>query len=144
MKNVVIRYTLFGRKIDRGIRFDYRQSYKKRTTENRTEKHTEERQQVPTFVRFPTVLALLDSPFFLLDELHCYMIDCLLTPTYDMRRLVWLLLSQRRMTGPKTILTKKRSYIGKYVMIAFLKPWPWEIDASNIFLYALNSSLSSF
>ena len=96
-------------------------SHKKKTTESRTEKHTEERQQVPAFVRFPTVLALLDSPFFLLDELHCYTIDCLLTPTHDMRRLVRLLLGQRRTTGPRTILTKKRSYVGKYVMIAFLK-----------------------
>lgn len=38
MKNVVIRYTLFGREIGRGIRFDYQQS-KKRSTENRAEKH---------------------------------------------------------------------------------------------------------
>jgi len=120
MKNVVIGYTLFGREIGRGIRFDYRQS-KKRPTGNRAEKHTEERQQVPAFVRFPTIFALLDSLFFLLDELHRYTIDRLLTLTHDMRRLVRLLLGQRRMTGPRTILTKKCSYIGKYEMIAFLK-----------------------
>jgi len=85
------------------------------------ERHTEKRQQVPAFVRFPTVLALLDPPFFFLDELNRYTIDHLVTPTNCMRRLVWLLLGQRRTAGPKTILTKKRSYIGKYVVIAFLK-----------------------
>jgi hypothetical protein len=91
MQNIVIRYTLFGREIGRGIRFDYQQS-KKRSTENRAEKHTEERQQVPAFVRFPTILALLDFLFLLLDELHRYAIDRLLTLTHDTRRLVRLLL----------------------------------------------------
>ena len=121
MKNVVIGYTLFGWEIGRGIGFDYRESTKS-PLRNTAERHTEERQQVPAFVHFPTVLALLDSPSFLLDELHRYATDRLSTPTHDMRRLVRLLLGQRRMTGPRTILTKRRSNIGKYVMIAFLKP----------------------
>jgi len=108
------------------------------------EKHTEERQQVPAFVRFPTALTLLDLPFFFSDELRRDTIDHLVTLTNGTRRLVRLLLGQRRTIGPRTMLTKKRSYIGKYVVIAFLNIRDWETATSNIFLYALNSSLCSF
>jgi hypothetical protein len=113
----------------------------------RKQKHTGERQQVPTFVRFPTALVLLDSLLCFLDELHRYAIDGLFslllrTTCVASSGYCWVSDVQLR---PGTILTKKRSYIGKYAMIAsVIKPRNWESATSNIFLYALNSSLCSF